>query len=98
MDIGEQIKKLYNKKLLDFTYICPDDRQHMEVNNILKYVNISDPTKKLKSGYITKITTDKIYLKSLNSHMCWNISTSKNHLFYKFKINGLLDTINELFE
>jgi len=96
--MGEEIKKNHAKKLLDFTYICPDDRHYIVSGNIIKYINIHDSKEKIKTGIVMNLTNNKILLKSLNSSLTWTIKMTDCHIFYKFIKNDLIDAINDLLE
>lgn len=97
-NIGEKIKKTYSKQLLEYSYICPDDRKYIEIGNLVKYININDIKQKIKTGIVINITLDNLTLKSVNSSMVWNIKLSKHHIFYKFVRDDLINAINELLE
>jgi hypothetical protein len=96
--IGEKIKNVNIDKLRDFTYICPDDRQYIVPGNIIKYVKLSDPKQKIKTGLVVNLTCDKILLKALNSSLTWTIKMTEYHIFYKFVKDDLMDAIQNLLE
>jgi hypothetical protein len=98
LNIGEKFKKTYEKQLKIFTYICPDDRKYIEIGNLIKYINIYDSTKKLKTGIVKNISLDTIILKAVNSSITWKIKMIEHHIFYKFIKDDLIDAINELLE
>ena len=98
LNIGEKFKKTYEKQLKIFTYICPDDRKYIEIGNLIKYINIYDSTKKLKTGIVKNISLDTIILKAVNSSITWKIKMTEHHIFYKFIKDDLIDAINELLE
>ena len=98
LNIGEEIKKNNTTKLQDFTYICPDDRHYIQPGNIIKYTNIRDSKKKIKTGIVKDFTNNKILLKSLNSSLTWTIKMTDCHIFCKFVKNDLIDAINDLLE
>jgi hypothetical protein len=98
LSVGDEIKKTHGKKLQDFTYICPDDRQYIESGNLIKYINIRDLKQKIKTGIVINFTNNKILLKSLNSAIQWTIKMTDCHIFYKFKKDDLIDAINDLLE
>jgi hypothetical protein len=97
-NIGNKIIMNNSKKLKNYTYICPDDRKYIKSNDLIKYVNIYDKTQKVKSGIVVTISLDKLILKSINSHLSWNIKLNDHHIFYKFKNDNLMDAINDLLE
>ena len=98
LKIGNELKKTYATQLKIFTYMCPDDRKYIEIGNLVKYINIYDSKKKIKTGIIINILLDKLILKSVNSSLIWNIKLTENHIFYKFQKDDLLDTIHNLLE
>ena len=98
LNMGDEIKKTYSKQLNLFTYMCPDDRKYIEIGNLIKYINIHDSKKKIKTGIVINITLDNLILKSVCSSITWKIKLTEHHIFYKFRKDDLIDAINELFE
>jgi hypothetical protein len=98
LNIGDKLKKTYEKQLKIFTYICPDDRKYIEIGNLIKYINIYDSAQKLKTGIVKNISLDTIMLKAVNSSITWKIKMTEHHIFYKFIKDDLIDAINELLE
>lgn len=96
LNIIKNLKKEY-QQLKEFEYIYPDDRKYIQKGNYIKYVNIKKLNKP-KTGIITNVTINKIFLKSTNSNITWSINFVDNYIFYKFDKDYLVDAINELIE
>jgi len=96
--ISKKIFQKYPKKLNDFTYICPDDRQYIKIGNLIKYVYILDQSYILKSGIVINSTIDKLFLKSPNSSLTKIIKFTDCHIFYKFNKNDFINTINDFLQ
>jgi hypothetical protein len=98
LNIGDELKKRYSKELNLFTYMCPDDRKYIEIGKLIKYINIYDLKKKIKTGIIVSISLDKLILKSVNSTTVWGIKLTEHHLFYKLYKDDLMDVIHGILE
>jgi hypothetical protein len=94
--IGIQLKDKYSQYLENYLYICPDDRQFIEIGNSVKYISIYDKKEEIKTGIVVDKNINSLLLKSFNGKNKWTISYSKFHIFCKFKQNDLIDAINDL--
>lgn len=98
LNIADEIKKTNDKQLNLFTYMGPDDRKYIEIGNLIKYVNVYDLKRKIKTGIVINVSLDNLILKSVNSSITWKIKVTEHHIFYKFRKDNLIDAINELLE
>lgn len=96
--IGEELKNKYSVQLENYIYICPDDRQFIEIGNKIKYLSIDNKNINpvIKSGIVVEKKLNNLILKSFNGKNKWCVSFTKYHIFCQFKSNDLINAINEL--
>jgi hypothetical protein len=92
--IVNNIRNLYIDDLYRYVYIGPDDRSTLKKGSNIKYVDIMDKKRQLKSGVIVDITIDKITLKSIGTNFYWKIKVNSNHIFY-LERNGMKLLLND---